>query len=53
MAKQSNEKSKPCLPCYTKIQNNEEVDDGLVGIKILDLSPSNLAKPYRIQRDIN
>ena len=47
MAKQSNEKSKPCLPCYTKIQNNEEVDDGLVGVKILDLSPSNLAKPYQ------
>lgn len=47
MAKQSNEKSKPCLPCYTKIQNTEEVDDGLVGVKILDLSPSNLAKPYQ------
>ena len=47
MAKQSNEKSKPCLPCYTKIQNTEEVDDGLVGVKILDLSPTNLAKPYQ------
>lgn len=47
MAKQSNEKSKPCLPCYTKIQNTEEVDDGLVGVKLFDLRPSNLAKPYQ------
>lgn len=45
MAKQSSEKSKPCLPCYTKIQNSEEVDDGLVGVKILELTPDNLSKP--------
>ena len=45
MAKQSNEKSKPCLPCYTKIQNSEEIDDGLVGVKILELTPENLSKP--------
>lgn len=45
MAKQSKEKSKPCLPCYTKIQNSEEMDDGLVGVKILELTPENLSKP--------
>lgn len=45
MAKQSKEKSKPCLPCYTKIQNSEEIDDGLVGVKILELTPENLSKP--------
>lgn len=45
MAKQSNEKSKPCLPCYTKIQSSEELDDGLVGVNILKLSPENLSKP--------
>ena len=45
MAKQSNEKSKPCLPCYTGIQNSEELDDGLVGVKLLELSPENLSKP--------
>lgn len=45
MAKQSKEKSKPCLPCYTKIQNSEEVDDGLVGVKILELTLDNLSKP--------
>ena len=45
MAKQSKEKSKPCLPCYTKIQNSEETDDGLVGVKILELTPENLSKP--------
>lgn len=45
MAKQSKEKSKPCLPCYTKIQNPEEIDDGLVGVKILELTPENLSKP--------
>lgn len=45
MAKQSKEKSKPCLPCYTKIQNSEEIDDGLVGVKILELTPDNLSKP--------
>lgn len=45
MAKQSKEKSKPCLPCYTKIQNFEEIDDGLVGVKILELTPENLSKP--------
>ncbi len=44
MAKQSNEKSKPCLPCYTKIQSSEELDDGLVGVNILKLSPENLSK---------
>lgn len=47
MAKQSKEKSKPCLPCYTKIQNSEEIDDGLVGVKILELTPENLSKPAR------
>lgn len=46
MAKQSKEKSKPCLPCYTKIQNPEEIDDGLVGVKILELTPENLSKPH-------
>lgn len=45
MAKQSNEKSKPCLPCYTKIQNPEEIDDGLVGVKLLELTPENFSKP--------
>lgn len=45
MAKQSNEKSKPCLPCYTKIQSSEELNDGLVGVNILKLSPENLSKP--------
>ena len=56
MAKQSNEKSKPCLPCYTKIQNSEEIDDGLVGVKILELTPENLSKPaqdpdrYKLKR---
>lgn len=45
MAKPSKEKSKPCLPCYTKIQNSEEIDDGLVGVKILELTPENLSKP--------
>lgn len=45
MAKQSKEKSKPCLPCYTKIQNSEEIDEGLVGVKILELTPENLSKP--------
>nr|DAS89689.1 MAG TPA: tail protein [Caudoviricetes sp.] len=45
MAKQSNEKSKLCLPCYTKIQSSEELDDGLVGVNILKLSPENLSKP--------
>ena len=45
MAKQSKEKSKPCLPCYTKIQNSEEIDDGLVGVKILELTTENLSKP--------
>lgn len=45
MAKQSKEKIKPCLPCYTKIQNSEEIDDGLVGVKILELTPENLSKP--------
>lgn len=45
MAKQSKEKSKPCLPCYTKIQNSEEIDDGLVGVKILELTQENLSKP--------
>lgn len=45
MAKQSKEKSKPCLPCYTKIQNPEEIDDGLVGVKILELTLENLSKP--------
>ena len=45
MAKQSNEKSKPCLPCYTRIQNSEEIDDGLVGVKLLELTPENLSKP--------
>lgn len=45
MAKQSKEKSKPCLPCYTKIQNSEEIDDGLVGVKILELTLENLSKP--------
>lgn len=45
MAKQSKEKSKPCLPCYTKIQNSEEIDDGLVGVNILELTPENLSKP--------
>ncbi len=44
MAKQSKEKSKPCLPCYTKIQNAEEIDDGLVGVKILELTSENLSK---------
>lgn len=51
MAKQSKEKSKPCLPCYTKIQNSEEIDDGLVGVKILEWTPENYSKytqnPYR------
>lgn len=45
MAKQSNEKSKPCLPCYMKIQSSEKLDDGLVGVNILKLSPENLSKP--------
>lgn len=45
MAKQSNEKSKPCLPCYTRIQNSEEIDDGLVGVKLLELTPENFSKP--------
>lgn len=45
MAKQSNEKSKPCLPCYTKIQASEEVDDGLEGVKILELNSDNYSKP--------
>lgn len=44
MAKQSNEKSKPCLPCYMKIQSSEKLDDGLVGVNILKLSPENLSK---------
>lgn len=44
MAKQSKEKSKPCLPCYTKIQNSEEIDDGLVGVKILELTSENFSK---------
>jgi len=46
MAKQSKEKSKPCLPCYTRIQNLKEIDDGLVGVKILELTPENLSKPH-------
>lgn len=45
MAKQSNEKGKPCLPCYMKIQSSEKLDDGLVGVNILKLSPENLSKP--------
>ena len=45
MAKQSNEKSKHCLPCYRKIQSSEKLDDGLVGVNILKLSPENLSKP--------
>lgn len=45
MAKQNNEKSKPCLPCYMKIQSSEKLDDGLVGVNILKLSPENLSKP--------
>lgn len=45
MAKQSNEKSKPCLPCYMNIQSSEKLDDGLVGVNILKLSPENLSKP--------
>ena len=44
MAKQSKEKSKQGLPCYTKIQNSEEIDDGLVGVKILEWTPENLSK---------
>lgn len=51
MAKQSNEKSKPCLPCYTRIQNSEEIDDGLVGVKLLELTPENFPSPLRTQID--
>lgn len=44
MAKQSNEKGKPCLPCYLRIQDSEEIDDGLVGVKLYEVSPENISK---------
>lgn len=41
MAKQSKEKSKLCLPCYTKIQIPEGIDDGLVGVKTFEWTPDH------------
>lgn len=45
MANQNNSQGKPCLPCYLKIQESNDPDDGLVGVKILELTPDNLSKP--------
>lgn len=45
MANQNNSQGKPCLPCYLKIQESNDPDDGLVGVKILELTPDNLLKP--------
>lgn len=44
MANQNNNQGKPCLPCYMRIQENKEPDDGLVGVKVLELTPDNLSK---------
>lgn len=45
MANQNNNQGKPCLPCYLGIQESNDPDDGLVGVKILELTPENLSKP--------
>lgn len=45
MANQSNNQGKPCLPCYLRIQESNDPDDGLVGVRILELTPENLSKP--------
>ena len=44
MAKQINEKGKPCLPCYTKIQESERLDNGLIGVNLLTTSIENQNK---------
>lgn len=45
MANQNNSQGKPCLPCYLSVQESNEPDDGLVGVKVLELTPENLSKP--------
>lgn len=42
MAKQNKDQNSTCLPCYQRIQESNEPDDGLVGVKLLEFTPDNL-----------